>query len=123
MAEAHASEEHHINYVKVWAILVVLLVVSVVGPMFEIRVLTLLTAFGIAIVKAYLVAKNFMHINIAPRFVPYLMITCLLFTLLFFAGVAPDVMKGEGSRWEKPGWAEAGGRLATDGHSGEHDAH
>jgi hypothetical protein len=25
---------------------------------------------------------------------------------LFFAGVAPDVMKDEGSNWVKPGWQE-----------------
>jgi len=91
--------------------------------MFGIRTLTLITAFGIAVVKAYLVAKNFMHINLAPRFVPYLLLTCLLLMLLFFAGVAPDVMKGEGSRWEKPGWAEAGGRLSEGEHGGARDAH
>ena len=123
MAEAHASAEHHINYVKIWAILVVLLVVSVLGPMLEIRAVTLITAFGIAIVKAYLVAKNFMHINLTPRFVPYLVVTCLLFMLLFFAGVAPDVMKGEGSRWEKPGWAEAGGRPSDGEHGAAHGTH
>ena len=37
--------------------------------MFGIQGVTLITAFGIAIVKAYLVAKNFMHINVEPRFV------------------------------------------------------
>ena len=39
--------------------------VSVVGPMLGIRAVTLITAFGIALVKAYLVAKNFMHLNVA----------------------------------------------------------
>ena len=84
-----------------------LLVVSVVGPMFGIKWLTLITAFGIACVKAYLVAKNFMHINVEPRFVAYLIITVLVFMLLFFAGVAPDVMKHEGAGWVKPAWKAA----------------
>ena len=44
-----------------------LLVVSVAGPMLEIKIVTLITAFGIAVVKAYLVAKNFMHLNIEQR--------------------------------------------------------
>jgi caa(3)-type oxidase subunit IV len=101
---AHEEHTHHGNYVRVWAILLGLLVVSVIGPMFGIRAVTLITAFGIAVVKAYLVAKNFMHINVARRYVAYLMITCLLFMLLFFAGVAPDVMKGSGRGWVKPGW-------------------
>ena len=97
MAEhAHAAEHTHPNYVKIWAILVVLLVVSVAGPMIGIKIVTLITAFGIAIVKAYLVAKNFMHINVEKRFVPFLVVTALVFMLLFFAGTAPDVMKKEG---------------------------
>ena len=118
MSEAHV---HHRNYVKIWAILVVLLVVSVIGPMFEIRVVTLLTAFGMAVVKAYLVAKNFMHIDIAPRYVAYLATTCLVFMLLFFAGAAPDVMKAEGHNWVKPSWQEAAAQARSETpHDGDH---
>ena len=32
----------------------------------------------------------------------YLLVTMLIFVLLFFAGVAPDVMKWEGDNWVKP---------------------
>jgi caa(3)-type oxidase subunit IV len=99
--------ESHTNYVKIWAILLGLLVISVVGPFLGIKVVTLLTAFGIAIVKAYIVAKNFMHLNIQRRFVVYLLLTCLLFMGLFFAGVAPDVMKHEGQNWRKPEVAQS----------------
>jgi caa(3)-type oxidase subunit IV len=95
------GQTHHGNYVKIWAILVVLLIISVLGPTLEIKVVTLITAFGIAVVKAYLVAKNFMHLNVQPRFVLYLMATCLVFMLLFFAGTAPDVMQEEGDNWIK----------------------
>ena len=119
MSEAHAHA--HPNYVKIWAILVVLLVVSVVGPMFEIQVVTLITAFGVAVVKAYLVAKNFMHINLAQRYVTYLMATCLVFMLLLFAGVAPDVMKADGANWKKPAWIEAQAQAqANPGAPAEH---
>jgi caa(3)-type oxidase subunit IV len=106
MSEEHT---HHPNYVKIWAVLLGLLIVSVLGPMIGIRAITIVTAFGIAIVKAYLVVKNFMHINIAQRYVTYLVTTILLFMLLFFAAVAPDVMKPDGSNWEKPSWKEVGG--------------
>ena len=86
MAEhAEHGEHHHPNYVKIWGILLVLLVISIVGPMFEIRVVTLITAFGIAVVKAWLVAKNFMHVNIPPRYVAYFLITALLFMFLLFS--------------------------------------
>jgi len=89
------------DYVKVWAILVVLLFVSIIGPELGIRWVTLLTAFGIAIVKAWFVARKFMHINASPPFISYIMVTCLVFMLLFFSGTAPDVMKDSGSNWVK----------------------
>jgi len=95
------------HYVKIWAILLVLLAVSVTGPMLEIQWVTLVTAFGIAIVKAYMVAVKFMHIDQTPRFVTYLVTTTLVFMLLFFAGTAPDVMKDHGTNWEKPAWIAA----------------
>jgi caa(3)-type oxidase subunit IV len=93
---------HETNYVKIWGILLVLLAVSIAGPTLEIKAVTLITAFGIALVKAYLVAKNFMHLNIEPRFAVYLLCTVLVFMLLLFAGAAPDVMKHEGTNWVKP---------------------
>lgn len=97
--EAHgAHDERH--YVKIWAILLVLLVVSVLGPFIGVPVVTLMTAFGIAVVKAYLVAKHFMHLNIQPKYIVYLLVAGLTFIGLFFAGVAPDVMAHDGQRWE-----------------------
>jgi caa(3)-type oxidase subunit IV len=115
MAEqAHASHEVHAhpNYVKVYWTLLALLCVSIVGPLIGIKVVTLVTAFGIAVYKAYLVAKNFMHINVEKPFVTYLVLTVVVFMFLFFAGTAPDVMKAQGTRWSKPAWVA--------GHAEEH---
>jgi len=95
-AESHV---HHPNYVKVWAVLVVLLIVSIIGSMSHIRTVLLIAAFGVAVVKAFLVAKNFMHVTVERRWVPYLLGVCLLFIVIFFAGVAPDVMKHSGLHW------------------------
>ncbi len=89
-------------YVRIWAWLVGLLVLSVLGPMLEITLVTLITAFGIAIVKAYLVAKHFMHLTVEKRWVGYLLAACLGFVLLFWAGTAPDVMRHEGTNWKNP---------------------
>ena len=100
--DAHAAEAghgHHRNYVKIWGILLVLLVISVLGPMIGIKVVTLITAFGIAIVKAYLVAKNFMHLDVEKPWVHYLLATVLVFMVILFSGVSPDVMEHEGSNW------------------------
>ncbi len=101
------AEHGHTNYVKIWAWLVVLLIISIIGPMFEIQALTLVTAFGIALVKAYLVCKNFMHLNVEPKFILYILGTCLAFMALFYAGTSPDVMAAEGANWVKPSFVEA----------------
>ena len=113
-AGSHAGHSHgdhaghgDSHYFKVYFTLLALLSVSIVGPMIGIKAVTLVTAFGIAVVKAYLVAKNFMHINLTPRFVIYTVTTTLVFMLLFFAGTAPDVMKNHGTNWEKPAWIAA----------------
>ena len=94
----HGHDDRH--YIRIWGILVALLVVSVIGPMLGIRIVTLITAFGIAVVKAYLVCKHFMHLNVQPRYVVYFLVTGILFMVLLFAGVAPDVMSHEGQQWE-----------------------
>jgi caa(3)-type oxidase subunit IV len=103
----HDSKAHEKHYIKIWALLVGLLVVSVIGPIIgeylegTVRfIVVLTTAFGIALVKAYYVVKHFMHINIEPKYVAYLCTTALAFMALFFFFVAPDVMKHEGRNWE-----------------------
>jgi caa(3)-type oxidase subunit IV len=112
------SEHQHPDYVKIWAILLALLIVSVLGPTLEIRAVTLITAFGVAVVKAYLVAKNFMHINIERRYISYMVGTALVFMLLFFSGTAPDVMKAEGHQWEKPSWKNEAAVLPSEHEAG-----
>jgi len=96
VAEHPAGHAPHRNYVKIWAILAGLLVVSVTGPMIGIRVVTLVAAFGVALVKAYLVAKNFMHLDIEKPIVHWALGIALVFMVLLYAGVAPDVQKSTG---------------------------
>lgn len=133
----HGHGDHHdvSFYYKTYAALVVLFLVSVIGPYIGeitgIQIITLITAFGIAVVKAGLVIRNFMHLNVEKAFVHYFLITSLAFMFLFFFAVAPDVMKHDGSNWENVAakeWIEqkdaeyaAGG---GDHHGGGHgDAH
>ena len=104
------------HYVRVYLVLLVLLAVSIVGPLvgealdqevvifgrrFGLGItLTLITAFGIAVVKAWLVIKNFMHLTI-ERVVPKLFLAAsVLLLALFWGGVAPDVQLHEGRMWE-----------------------
>jgi len=131
-AAGHADGAHSpSHYVKVWGILVVLLIVSVAGP--EVagafpagaaKAVTLFTAFGIAVVKAYMVAKNFMHLNVEKRFVVYLLVTALAFMFLFYAGTSPDVMQHHGHNWKNVAAEREVERALSESHSheGEHGA-
>lgn len=119
---AHAQDHAHAhpNYVRIWAILVGLLVVSVVGPMLGIRIVTLVAAFGIALVKAYMVAKNFMHLNVEKKIVHWALALALAFMVLLYAGISPDVGRDSGQRWVKTaGWhhlAQPAGEHETGAH-------
>jgi caa(3)-type oxidase subunit IV len=117
------SGHGHTNYVKIWAILVALLVVSIVGPMAEVPWLTLFTAFGIALIKAYLVIKYFMHLPVEKIWLKQLLVVTLAFMGLFFFGVAPDVMNHEGQNWHNDAAEAAVKRGISDPHhegEGEH---
>lgn len=114
---------HHYPYVKIWAILVGLLIISVVGPMLEIPVLTLVTAFGIAIVKAYLVVRFFMHLVVEKKYVLYMLGTMLLFMFLLFSALAPDIMNHSGSNWENVAAQEHVKDVFIQAREGELDKH
>jgi hypothetical protein len=68
-----------------------------------------------------------MHINLERKWIAYLMVTMLLLMVLFVGGVAPDVLKHEGLRWENVAAKEsvikgnAAGEAAEHG-GGEHGA-
>jgi caa(3)-type oxidase subunit IV len=94
-----SDQTHHPNYKKIYVTLLVLLAISVAGPLLGIVWLTLITAFGIALVKANLVIQNFMHLRWEKRIMKWMLATSLMLMFLFFAGVAPDVMEHSGHRW------------------------
>ena len=99
---AHAAHSEHTpeHYGKIAKILMVLAAISYLGPMLGIQAVTLITAFGIACVKAFLVIKHFMHLTIEKKFVNYFLITAVAFMFLFFAGASPDVMEHQGRNWD-----------------------
>jgi caa(3)-type oxidase subunit IV len=102
--DQHGGHDEHIHppiyYVKIWAILLGLMVLSLLGSEVPIKIVVLMAAFGIAVVKAYLVCAKFMHLNIEKKFVVYFLATSLAFMALFYFGVAPDVMEHKGHRWK-----------------------
>jgi caa(3)-type oxidase subunit IV len=116
------SESHHPNYKKIYFTLLFLLVVSVAGPFLGILWVTLITAFGIALVKANLVIQNFMHLRWEKGIMKWTLATSLILMFLLFAGVAPDVMKHEGTRWVNDA-AIAAVERGIEGSHGEEEAH
>jgi len=94
------SETHeHPNYIKIWYWLLILLVISTIGPMLEIPLVTLITAFGIAILKSYMVAANFMHLKFEKKIIWLLLLMSLCLLGVFFFGTGSDVMMTEGDQW------------------------
>ena len=130
MAEHNDQHEHHdahddahdVNYKKIYFTLLVLLVVSVVGPFFGILWVTLITAFGIALVKANLVIQNFMHLKWEKRIMKWMLVTSVLLMFLMVAGISSDVMNHEGANWQnvaarsavERGLAEAAGVVVEE---------
>jgi caa(3)-type oxidase subunit IV len=107
----HEDHEHaHPDYKKIYYVLLVLLVVSIVGPelaeTIENRIIfvsvVLFTAFVVAVIKAGMVAAWFMHLDVEKKIVWFLMAICLLCMLVFLAGVSPDVLNTEGDNWQNP---------------------
>jgi caa(3)-type oxidase subunit IV len=103
VADPHEAD-HIKHYTKIYVTLLILFGVSVLGPVVGAvvgsKTLVLVTAFGIALVKAYLVCAHFMHLNVEKRYIGYLLTTTVVFMMLFYAGVSPDVMEHHGRNWE-----------------------
>ena len=117
--ERHEHGAEH--YRKVYLTLLVLLVASVAGPFLEIVWVTLITAFGIALVKANLVIQNFMHLRWEKRLAKWVLISSLVLMALFVAGVAPDVMRHEGQNWVNVAAADAVERGIGAEHAAEEE--
>ena len=99
---ADHSDGHHGDghYVKIYLILLGLLIVSILGPELEIQIVTLITAFGVAVVKANLVVSHFMHLNVEKPIIKWVLGASVVLMALLWAGVAPDVQNHEGHQWE-----------------------
>ena len=111
------------HYFKIYLLLLGLLTVSIIGPTFGILVVTLITAFGIAVIKAWLVIKHFMHLTV-ERVMPKLFLAAsVLLLALFWGGVAPDVQQHDGKLWENDAAKEAVARGIPEPEAHAEDDH
>lgn len=115
------DDGHHVNYFKIYVTLIVLFLISVAGPELGIRWVTLVTAFGIAVVKANLVINNFMHLKWEKRLMKWMLASSVILMFLMVAGISPDVLNHEGRNWENVAAQEwIAGQMGGDDH-GEGD--
>ncbi|MBT8488732.1 MAG: c-type cytochrome [Gemmatimonadetes bacterium] len=116
------DDGHHVNYFGIYIALVVLFLISVAGPevgeLTGLRWITLITAFGIAVVKANLVIQNFMHLKWEKNLMKWVLATSLILMFLMVAGISPDVMNHEGNNWENVA-AKAAVERGVDGEAEE----
>lgn len=121
--EGHEGGSHHVNYFGIYVTLVVLFLISVAGPEIGeftgLRWITLVTAFGIAIVKARLVIDNFMHLKWEKRLMKAMLVTSLVLMALMVAGVSSDVLNHQGRNWENLAAQAAVERGIGDPHAAE----
>ena len=121
------DDHGHPRYLLVYITLLVLLVISIIGPEIdntEGQWIMLFTAFGIAIVKALFVCAYFMHLNVEKKYIWYLLCAGLLLLFVFFGGTAGDVMNHKGDNWEHHKYIPADRPyLHHDDHAPSHDNH
>lgn len=126
------ASHSHPSYFKIYLLLLVLFVISVAGPEMAHLVgfeddsigrliFVLITAFGIALVKAYYVLSYFMHLKFEKIYAPYMLLSMVALLFVFFFGTATDSMMSEGHNWKKT-YIEPE-VAAGEGHEAHGDAH
>lgn len=84
------SSAHNRHYLTIWFWLMALLLLSVAAASVLPRVQAVVLIFAVAVVKAFLVARHYMHLK-NERFIIYAMaLVPLIFVLLFLLGLVPD---------------------------------
>ena len=112
------SGEHGVkHYLKIWVWLLILFVISLGLAEPGILILTLISAFVIAVVKAGMVCAWFMHLNTEKKYIWWLFYTCLAAMGLFYIAIFPDIGRDSGTNWENA----RTGELHPDGGDGRNN--
>ncbi len=94
MASSHEEHEHaqvsDSLYVKIWGILIALTALTVTVSYLNMQNVKVLTAMMIATVKATLVALYFMHLRYDRPIYAVILLSALLFVLLFIGLALTD---------------------------------
>ena len=98
MNETHEHDDGHPhpNYVAVWTVLVVLLVLGIAVGFVRNPVLGAVLVFAVATAKAFLVAANYMHLKFEPLLVRVILLCGLACIFIVLIGLIPDIVYGFG---------------------------
>ena len=88
----HEDYHGHPNYFVIWAVLVVILGISLGLGYLGNHTLAVTLIFALAFVKAFLVLANFMHLRWGPKAVTAIIIFSMIVLGYVFLGVYPDIV-------------------------------
>lgn len=88
------------EYVVLWLILLGLLAGGVLFAYVDIPLLANVLVFAVAVAKAVLVLRNYMHLRWEPRFVTLALVGALACVVIFFLLTLPDAVLRDG--WNRP---------------------
>lgn len=89
---SHYAEARHVNYVRVWLILIAALIFSLLLAFAHQRTIAAALIFAIAIVKALVVAGYYMHLKFEPRYIVVTAVAGLITLFILFAGLFFDIV-------------------------------
>ncbi len=92
--QQHGQEDYHghPNYFLIWAVLIVILGISLALGYMGNHQLAIILIFALAFIKAVLVIGNFMHLRWEPKAVAGIVVFGLLVLVYLFVGVFPDIV-------------------------------
>lgn len=97
-----AAEAPHLSvkqYVRIWLVLMALLGLGVLFAYVDIPLLANVLVFGVAIAKAIIVLRNYMHLRWEPKFVTLALVGALACIAILFLMLLPDMVLRDG--WNK----------------------
>jgi caa(3)-type oxidase subunit IV len=84
------SNAHSRHYLIIWLWLMALVLVSVAAASILPKVQAMLLIFTVAIIKALLVARNYMHLKFEKPLIYAIALVPLAFIVIFLFGLFPD---------------------------------
>lgn len=103
MDPASADAHPHMTvrqYVMIWFILLALLAGGVLFAYVDIPMLANVLVFGVAIAKAILVLRLYMHLRWEPRFISLALLGAFACIVVLFLLTYPDMVLRDG--WDRP---------------------